>query len=74
MIESESGDRQSQTRILFCWKSVKILVVNSSSTLFLSPLQARKENQNLRNFNMAPLLEIPAEIQAPAIHNSRLPD
>ena len=65
MIESESGDRQSQTRMLFCWKSVEILVVNSSSTLLLSSLQARKENQKLRNFNIAPLLEI----QAP-----RLPD
>ena len=58
MIESESGDRQSQTRLFFCWKSVEILVVNPSSTLFLFPLQARKENQNLRNFNITPLLEI----------------
>ena len=64
MIENESGDRQSQTRMLFSWKSVEILVVNFSSTLFLSPLLARKENQKLPNFNKAPLLEI----QAP-IHN-----
>ena len=72
MIESDSGDRQSQThltRLLFCWKSVEVLVNNSSSTLFLSPLQARKENQKLWNYNIAPLLEI----QAP-IYNSRLPD
>ena len=62
MIETESGDRQSQTRLLFCLTSVKILVVNFSSTLFLSPLQAWKENQKLRNFNIAP------------IHNSRLSD
>ena len=68
MIESESGNRQSQTRMLFCWTSVETLVVDSSSTLFLSSLQARKEKQKLRNFNIAPLLEI----QAP-IHNSRLP-
>ena len=50
MIESESGDRQSQTRMLFCWKLVEILVIISSSTLFLSHLQARKENPKLLNF------------------------
>ena len=62
MIESESGNRQSQTRMLFCWTSAETLVVNSSSTLFLSSLQARKVNQKLRNINIAPLLEIQAPI------------
>ena len=66
---STVSELQTCTGMLFCWTPVDILVINSSSTLFLSPLQARKENQKLRNFNIAPLLKI----QSP-IHNSRLPN
>ena len=58
MIESESGDPDSHLYKLACCSvgnrsNFFFVVVNSSSILFLSPLQARKEN-----FLLAKTLEL----------------